>query len=342
MRLSLSILLSLIFLRCAGPVKTSDLSPAPDSKELQQPVKSETPPTASGTQQQTVIDDYSQPVPPPQWIGKKVKVLPKQKLVCAQGYTLSTCRNNRCDTTPLDPSWEHANHRVRCDKISGDSLFVEAVEPDKDEWLITFAHIPTEKRLYARTHKKAISEIAYSDDLEAARRRWMSTCVFSKKGVISVNESASGTAIKSMRINIQDSLLVVDVRWGMTPLPVKPIWLIVKTHDGKQGFIPVRYSWTNTMTDQQTDRLPWEDDIFETNPAFLYDWDENMWELINNHRVIIGMTPDQVSTSWGYPVSVEKTPSSPSQDEIWTYPSQELHFFDNKLTSITERTPSMK
>ena len=123
----------------------------------------------------------------------------------------------------------------------------------------------------------------------------------------------------------------------MTPLPVNPIWLVVRTADSTEGFIPVRVSWTNTMIDRRTDRRPWDEDIYETDPAVLYEWDENMWETINNHRVILEMTADQVTASWGYPLSVEPLREDSTSDEIWTYPSQKLHFHDNKLVAISER-----
>ncbi len=279
----------------------------------------------------------SSPITPPQWQGLIFFVLPKQEFVRVHGYELFTCKKKECDTAQVDPAWELDNHRIRCEAVSGDSLLVETVEPDGDEWLITFFHIPTNKRIFARTHRQAIQEIARADDLAGARLRWLGKVIFAKRGVISTFGTNSATSITSLRVNIQDSLIVVDVRWGLTPLPVKPLWIMVTTTTGKSGFIPVRYSWTNTMTGEIAGSDPWDEDIFERNPTFIYDWDESTWEIVNNHRVILEMTPDQVRTSWGHPLSTGIIRSGETKHTIWTYPSHELIFTNSKLSAIKER-----
>jgi hypothetical protein len=326
-----------VFILCTGPATKRSPVLIPDSVEKPASGSSDT--ATQSRERQQVAQSLAAPptLPPPEWVGKKFIVLPKQQLLCAQGYSLTTCRSKTCDTAAINPEWENSKHRIHCSKLSGDSVYVDNVEPDGDEWLITFSHIPTEKRIFSRTHKQAISEIAFGDDLISARKRWLHTTVFSKKGVISQLSPPPSAAITSKRIRIQDSLQVVDVRWGMTPLPVKPLWLLVRMNDTTEGFIPTRISWTNTMTDRQTERAPWDEDIYETNPAHLYQWDENMWEIINNHRVILEMTIDQVTASWGYPLEINPLPADSSAGVLWIYPSQTLQFHQNKLTAISDR-----
>jgi hypothetical protein len=112
--------------------------------------------------------------------------------------------------------------------------------------------------------------------------------------------------------------------------------MVTCAHTGKTGFIPVRYSWTNTMQRQVRPALPWEEDIFETDPARRYQWDEAIWEVVNNHRVVLDMTEEQVRVSWGDPVSSGKVIVGETEQAVWTYPSQRLSFSAGRLVSIEE------
>ena len=279
---------------------------------------------------------------PAEWEGENFFVLPKQNLLRSSGYQLYSCKNGECDTATVDPAWELDNHRIRCEKIAGDPLYVENVEPDGDEWTITFFHEKSNRFIYGHTHKHAIAEIAFIDDRINAYDRWINKIIYSKKGVLATIGTNSPNSISSIRINIQDTLFVKDVKWGMTPLPVKPLWLMVKTTSGQKGFIPVRFSWTNTMKDMITGGAPWQEDIFEKNPASQYDWDDYTWEIINNHRVITEMTIDQVLLSWGKPLSRQSGNDNDDGIEILIYPSHELQFSQKKLVTITPRQPAAK
>jgi len=278
------------------------------------------------------------PIPPEQWRGMVFVALPKQEPVRRFGYELFSCKSAACRGAPIDTSRELENHRIRCDRLALDSLKVEDIEKAGAEWLLTLRSLSNQRHVYATTHKHAVSEIAWADDLAAARKRWMGRCVFSRRGIISHTGEGGRGPITGARVKIQDSLMVTDVIWGTVPLPVKPIWLMVKSKGGLFGFIAVRFSWTNTMNDLVTQKLPWEEDIFEQNPVSLFGWDEYIWEVINNHRVITGMNPEQVRISWGEPQEVsEDSAEDGSQQLIWTYPSHTLTFIDNKLGSITGR-----
>ena len=93
------------------------------------------------------------------------------------------------------------------------------MEQVSDEWLVTFIDEKTDMVIYARTRKGAIKEIALEDDLELARKRWMGKYDFSRKGVISTILE-NGNGFSSMKVRIQDSLKVIDVRWAQHRFPV--------------------------------------------------------------------------------------------------------------------------
>lgn len=269
------------------------------------------------------------------WPGNRFVLLDKQKLFSQHGYELYTCRQLDSCTSQADTVWTRPNHRLRYDKFKGHVLRVTDVEQISDEWLVTFIDENTNMVIYARTHKGAIKEIALENDLEMARKRWMGKYVFSRKGVIStILENGSG--FSSMKVRIQDSLKVIDVRWGTSPLPVNPIWLIVEASGNRKGFIPVRYSWTNTLSDQIRNIDAWGNDILENDPSVEHSWSPEMWELINNHRIVVEMTREQVFLSWGEPLSRVRKENKGIQRECWIYSSQELYFDEKGLADIVD------
>jgi hypothetical protein len=112
---------------------------------------------------------------------------------------------------------------------------------------------------------------------------------------------------------------------------------MVTTGKGIEGFIPVRYSWTNAMSDQVSDLPSWGDDIAEINPMQQYDWDETTWEVIESHRITVGMDKDQVTMSWGRPLKMVDTTFDNSMVQCWNYAAQKLYFKENILITIEEQ-----
>jgi len=324
----------LLFLAtCTAPVKNHVA--LPEENALEQTPSTSSQPSKSADTSLTPPEKAQLPVS--EWKNVRFYVLPKQELIQSSGYNLSTCVGTQCDSLPISPTIELANRRFRCSVLESDTLTVTSVQPDANEWIVTFASAKTKKTVYAKTHKQAIMEIVQFDELAIARKRWLNSTVFSKRGTILVLSDKKRTSIASQRVNLLDSLTVTDVSWGITPLPVKPLWLSVTNKStGKEGFIPIRYSWTNTLSDQITAKLPWEEDLFEVDPRSIYDWDDYTWEVINNHRVILEMTPIQVELSWGAPLEIATNLTSPDTLH-YTYPSHTLVFENGKLATINER-----
>ncbi|MCX7727572.1 MAG: hypothetical protein N2053_12075 [Chitinispirillaceae bacterium] len=275
---------------------------------------------------------------PFEWQGLFFVVLEKADFLRSSGYNLYLCKKEKWKTTTPDLDWGLENHRVRVEKIAGDTVLVEEVVPDTNsEWEVTFLHLPTNRKIYGYTYKQAISEIVLLKDIEKAEQRWKDKFVFSKRGIISILEKKETFSLSTRKIKLSDSLIVKGVRAGVCPLPVKPIWVIVATKDGTEGIIPIRYSWTNTMIDQIKEEQPWEEDIFEADPLSIYKWDKGIWELIDNHRVIIGMTEEQVRLSWGSPDSISTDEKDKNITKIWHYPSHFVLFSNDKVFSIKEK-----
>lgn len=272
---------------------------------------------------------------PGKWVNSSFVLLPKPSMFRRFGYELYRCMDTSDCVVP-DTFYELSNRRLKYDSFCCDTLVVTAVTHETDgEWLIAFLDKRYSIKLFTRTKKSALQEMVYLNDFEAACKRWRENAVFSRKGVISITV-ANGN-LSSVKVRRYDSLKVFDVRYGLSPLPVNPIWLMVTTRSGVEGFIPVRYSWTNVMTDQVFDSLPWCDDILELNPVQYFNWDAAVWEVIENQRITIGMNKEQVFMSWGRPLEKVDTTFNSSRVQCWNYTAQKLYFNDNGLISIEDQ-----
>ncbi len=262
------------------------------------------------------------------WVNKDFIVLPKQQMFKVHGYEIYLSKNLDKATSPPDTVLEQKNRRIKSDKLSNHLITCVAVEKAGAEWLVECYDSLLNRSLYMVSHKGALKDLLYKDDLEMASSRWVGKTVFSRRGMISALDKNG--SFSSVKVDIRDSLIVQSVTAGVTPLPVKPLWINVTSKNGP-GFIPVRISWTNCINDAISDYLPWGDDIFETDPD-RYGWNDALWELINNHRVVKDMTKEQVSVSWGFPIS--KTFSQGVTDECWVYQAQKVCFVNGLVATI--------
>ncbi len=284
--------------------------------------------------QNQAADSVQEKLEPDQWINRSFVLLPKPAMFQRFGYELYRCVDTgQCFET--DTFYEHSNKRIRYDRFCGDTLNVIAVSRLADgEWLVSLHDNRYNLNIYGHTKKTALTEMVLLKDFEAACVRWRGKAVFSSKGVIST--AGSNGNLSSIKVRRFDSLKVYDVRYGLTPLPVNPIWLMVKCNNGVEGFIPVRYSWSNVMSDQLHEGAAWDDDILEFNPMKRYNWDATIWELIENHRVTIGMERDQVIMSWGRPGEKSDTTINGAKLQCWIYPAQKLYFNEMALITIED------
>lgn len=267
------------------------------------------------------------------WPGKKFVVLEKPSIYCKYGYDLYTCPQMDSCRGPVDTSLVSKYHRARCEKFAGNGLKVLSAAPRGSEWVVSFQDEKTGTALYARTTKGVFGDIALEADLDGAKKRFIGRMVFSARGFITSFEKGKTSGIK---VKLQDPLRIYDVQFGLTPLPTKPIWLMVETGKGEKGTIPIWYSWTNVKKELRKTGYPWEDDVFEINPERMFKVDSAVWDIINGHTVREGMTRDEVRLSWGFPVSVKKEALDGKERECWMYQAQRLYFDEKGLVVIKE------
>lgn len=267
------------------------------------------------------------------WPGKWFVALEKPSIYCKYGYDLYTCPQVDSCRGPVDTSMVSKYHRARCEKFAGSRLKALSVTPRGGEWIVSFQEEKSGTTLYARTAKGVFGEVTLESDLDGAKKRFAGKTIFSARGFITAFDKGKTSGIK---VRLQDSLRVYDVRFGLAPLPTKPIWLMVETGKGEKGAIPVYYSWTNVKKELRRAGYPWEDDVFEINPALKYKADAAVWDIINTHTVREGMTRDEIRLSWGFPLSVSKETLDGKERECWVYQAQRLYFDEKGLVSIKE------
>ena len=273
-------------------------------------------------------------LPIAKWVGQKFVVLTKQNLVRQFGYELYLTPECALSKKKLDPDWETARHHIRCDKLEQLIIVAQEVKPAGKDYLVKFEHEQSGRAIFGKTQQGSLEGIALTADLDSAKSKWLGKTIYSVRRFIDTFDSATGS-LGMIKVKIEQPLVVTGVKWGMTPLPPKPLRIEVKTARGEKGFIPTRISWTNTITDKKTDGAPWSEDIMDIDPKKVYSWDETMWETINNHSIATGMTSEQVRLSWGPPQSVVKSASNNS--ETWSFGAQSLVFVNDSLVSSVNR-----
>ena len=335
-KISLYIALTLFLSSCSTPMRNY-LEEPPKTSPPADSVKAKKGDTLSLDVKK---NDSSRHLPLPRtiaienWVGERFLLLEKPAMYCEYGYELYTCPGLESCRGPVDSAVETKYHRVPCGRAVEGALTVVSIEPRGTECLVAFRDDAAGKTVYAKTSDGDLHEFAYAADYDSAKVRWTGKTIYSARGFITLVDSGKTGTIK---VRLQDPLRVLDVRPGLTPLPAKPLWLVVETAGGTKGVIPVRFSWTNSPVSQRHEGNPWDDDIFESDPALSCIADSAAWETINLHHVRKGMTRDQVRLSWGRPRERKSGMHEAAERECWVYDNQRLWFDTEELVGIEEK-----
>jgi hypothetical protein len=209
---------------------------------------------------------------PENWINKKFFVLKKPPMFQKFGYELYITPNLSFEKSSLDTSIVLSNKKVRYHILAGKILTVIDVTKTNNEYQVTFLDEPENKKYFAKTINGSIEGLMLLADLDSAILKWKDKIIFSRRRFIDTYDTISGNYGK-IKVRIQEPLKVLSIKAGLTPLPPKPIWIYVETSLKEKGFIPIRQSWTNVSVSEIKNNLPWEDDLFDINPATIFSWD---------------------------------------------------------------------
>lgn len=271
---------------------------------------------------------------PGDWVGRSFTLIEKSRMFQQHGYHLYTSRLLSDDPAKADTSLSLANHRLRCDIFKGTTLTVTAVEPHgSGEHLVTFSVDTLNLSVFGLTVNGAIEALALTREIESARERWVGRVIYSRWRHINTYDSTL-SRFTTHKVSMLEPLKVIHVRWGVVPLPPHSLWLVVEREDGRRGIVPARFSWTNVRRDKIRRTLPWYDAVLESDPKSQHDWEPHVWETIDRHSLLPGMTIEQAELSWGAPVRREAR-GSPEHGRITVliYDEKRLTFHNDTLVS---------
>jgi hypothetical protein len=178
--------------------------------------------------------------------------------------------------------------------------------------------------------------LLFDRDLKGAAKRWTADTIYARKRLVNTRDPRSGV-LGSVAVSISDPLVVDSVGPGHSPIPPYPLWVHVRTAAGQSGFIPTRYSHTNSSAATSRDSAAWCEDLLEYNPRSRWQWEEHIWQSIDSHNATTGMTTAQVRLAWSSPPAADSIVHEGSAALRWSFPAQHLLFFNDTLQIILPR-----
>lgn len=252
---------------------------------------------------------------------------------------LSQCIGERFIFVPVAPLFRNFGYQsfkggrgqfgvVSYEEGVGRVGIIEAVRPKQTHLEIKLRMVDNGQVYVGSAFIGTLHGVVPLRDIDSARVHWAGRTYFYCDDELATDPMGTGETkyihIKQYRpVRIMD--VVVSGGVGSTESPAR---LIIKTEDGTEGFVQVAVSGTNVS--ELLRRFGHFDHYFmETNPRLVYKWPDEIWSAIEDHKVAIDMTPQQVRMSWGEPATINKTVSASGHSEQWVYNSGSYVYFDN-------------
>ncbi|HAH24979.1 MAG TPA: hypothetical protein DCL77_14705 [Prolixibacteraceae bacterium] len=126
---------------------------------------------------------------------------------------------------------------------------------------------------------------------------------------------------------------IVNVGLGSSSGPCK---MVFKTDSGDEYFLDVRFSETNIGS--RVLGVDFSKGFSFDDPHKLYPNISNqIWKLIQESKIQIGMTKEECELTWGKPKDINTDINNETKRDQWVYSSERyLYFKDNRLISIQE------
>lgn len=188
------------------------------------------------------------------------------------------------------------------------------------------------RTLYARTFGGSLMSVAFASEFENAQkcigRAVWHRAVHGYKFVSNFDPSTGrehGAEVTNL-----EQFLVVGVELG--PHEQKPLRFLMQRDNGETLIWLGSYSRINDSQERLLD--PFTENWHLSDPIALYpDWPEDVWDLILNFEVSIGMTPEMVRLAWGEPKTITRSITQAGRSEHWRYGDRGSadHLFANVL-----------
>ena len=109
-----------------------------------------------------------------------------------------------------------------------------------------------------------------------------------------------------------------------------------ETPEGETRYEDISVSGTNS-SERMKELFAFDRQFLSEDPRLQFAWPEDVWDSIENQRLRVGMTEQQVRMSWEEPEHINRTiTASGVVSEQWVYGSQYVYFEDGKVTAIQD------
>jgi hypothetical protein len=176
-----------------------------------------------------------------------------------------------------------------------------------------------------------IDKLIYLDEIDKAKQ-----ILIGKKFYIleNIHYMTSSNHPRFVQITIKDiGIGSSSPSVGIGGVLSGPVKIVYEIESGKENSTEVKLSGTNVYTKGGK----WFHEVFSfENPKNNYpEITDEIWDLIQNRKVKIGMTERECELSWGKPENINTTVSDSGRQQQWVYSTTSYLYFDNgKLTSI--------
>lgn len=128
---------------------------------------------------------------------------------------------------------------------------------------------------------------------------------------------------------------IINIGLGIQDGPVKIIFCPLNST--KEYCLNVRFSGINKSGYSNVFGIDFDDAFQLTNPKLEYpNISTTTWKLIQNGKVVTGMTKKECELSWGKPDDINKTTIGNTISEQWVYSSTRYLYFKNGLLTAIQ------
>lgn len=144
--------------------------------------------------------------------------------------------------------------------------------------------------------------------------------------------SAFDTYDKYVAVRKFAPVKVVDVVAGGVWGPVR---FKLETQSGEHGVVDL---YLTVAGDDGSLRRSFDQSFAMEDPRKVYPtWSDQVWSAVEDRALLLGMTKEQVTASWGKPYSVNRSTTAEEQMEQWVYAPvgiRYVYFRNGVMTSL--------
>jgi len=177
-------------------------------------------------------------------------------------------------------------------------------------------------------HGTLLPSVAFVSELEGALK-YIGNTIWYKGNEGSfryVGYSSVPTGIENL-----EQLVVMNITYGF--IESRPLCFCLQKEDGSQ----IEWHGSDSGINNRTESIPlFSEEFFFEDPEQLYpDWSEEIWQLIRQSKIKLGMTRDMLLLSWGEPTEINKSVGSWGIHEQFVYRDCNSYVYveNGKITS---------